>query len=76
MNKTNEKADELIEKFANCELYDNHKAVLCAIILCDEVLKIQPLRSTKIAAKLDRYSESDSAEYWQDIKTELLSRKK
>lgn len=72
-----EKAKELVDKFENISIMcntrdlDNEDAIKCALICVDEILKIQPLRSTKMAAKLDRYSESDSAEYWQEVKQEI-----
>lgn len=73
MKETKDKADELIEKFANCELYDNHKAVLCAIILCDEMLKdsiVQNIGSPESNSLREQFREE-----WQDVKTELLIRK-
>lgn len=72
-----EKAEELFNKFYYAKDQDGfhsmnkHRAVECAIIAVNQILQIQTLRSTKMSAKLDRYSESDSVEYWNEVLTEL-----
>ena len=76
-----EKAKELVDRFyfepnfsryhSKDSEYQKIAAKKCALICVDEILKIQPLRSTKMDAKMDRYSESDSAEYWQEVKQEI-----
>lgn len=71
------KAEKLVEKYQNVnqpEGYDciaESTAIECAKIAVDEIIKIQVLRSTIIASKIDGYLESDSSEYWQEVKNEL-----
>ncbi|MCP4989081.1 MAG: hypothetical protein GY928_24390 [Colwellia sp.] len=70
-----EKAKDLIDRFMKQQpmhiTMQKVSAKQCALICVDEILKLQPLRSTRMAAKLDRYSESDSVEYWEEIKQEI-----
>ena len=68
--KPKEKASELFNKFY--KIADSFTgADKCALIAVEEILKIQPLKSTREDAKMDRYSESDSAEFWQEVKEEI-----
>ena len=71
-----QKAKKLVDRFIKLvpsEFHGMHRGLAkqCALICVDEILKIQTLRSTKMDAKMDRYSESDSAEYWQEVKQEI-----
>lgn len=68
-----EKAIELYNNFRNQNsiMSANIRGKKCAIIAVNEILKIQTLKSTKMSAKLDRYSESDSVEYWNEVLEEI-----
>ena len=80
MSSPKEKAEDLVSTFLD-KLYNNgslsfklilhEKAIECAIIAVNEILKIQTLRSTKMDAKMDRYSESDSVQYWNEVLEEI-----
>ena len=80
MSSPKEKAEDLVSTFLD-KLYNNgslsfkrilhSKAIECAIIAVKEILKIQTLRITKMDAKMDRYSESDSVQYWNEVLEEI-----
>lgn len=75
-----EKAKELLEKFIEPTKIPNVKGIWendldtakqCALICVDEISILQVLRSTKLASKIDGYFESDSLEYWEEVKKEI-----
>jgi hypothetical protein len=72
--EANEKAKELVDKFKATthpisRIMTDGKQ--CALICVREILKIKTLRVTKLDAKLDGYSELESVEFWQEVKTEI-----
>jgi len=77
--KAKAKAIELFNKF-NIEILTNadrfpvwakKRAKQCAIIAVDEIMKINTIFRTKEDAIMTGYYESDSCDYWQEVKTEI-----
>lgn len=47
------------------------RAKQCALIAVDEILKFEQLYLTRLDAKMNRYTEESSVEYWQEVKQEI-----
>lgn len=67
-----EKAKELVDKYySKFHRSGFNHAKQCALIAVDEILKFEQLYLTRLDAKMNRYTEESSVEYWQEVKQEI-----